>query len=59
MRYGSMPTDGPSKGIGVMPHWEKMLENYYKLMGWDAATGKPLPETLKKLDLEHVTKDLW
>ena len=59
MRYGSMPTDGPSKDIAIMPKWEKMLENYYKLMGWDAATGKPLPETLKKLDLEHVTKDLW
>jgi aldehyde:ferredoxin oxidoreductase len=59
VRYGSTPIDGPSKGIGVMPHWEKMLENYYKLMGWDVATGKPLPETLKALGLPHVIKDLW
>ncbi len=29
--------------------WDWMLENYYKLMGWDLKTGKPLPETLKKL----------
>ncbi|MDH5702987.1 MAG: hypothetical protein OEY99_02130 [Aigarchaeota archaeon] len=58
-RYGSTPIDGPSKGKSVMPHWEKMLENYYREMGWHTETGKPLPETLKKLGLEHVTKDIW
>ena len=26
-----------------------MLDNYYQLMGWDRKTGKPLPETLKKV----------
>jgi aldehyde:ferredoxin oxidoreductase len=35
-----------------------MLENYYKLMGWDVKTGKPLPETLEKLDLKELIKDL-
>ena len=58
-RYGSTPVDGPSKGIGIGPHWDRMLENYYRLMGWDVETGKPLPETLKKLGLEHMIKDLW
>ncbi|MDH5782693.1 MAG: hypothetical protein OEZ35_03390 [Candidatus Bathyarchaeota archaeon] len=58
-RYGSTPVDGPTKGISIMPHWEKMLENYYNLMGWEVKTGKPLPETLKRLGLEHVIKDLW
>jgi len=58
-RYGSTPIDGPSKGISIEPHWEKMLENYYRLMGWDVKTGKPLPETLRKLGLEHLIKDLW
>jgi len=58
-RYGSTPVDGPTKGISIMPHWEKMLENYYNLMGWHVKTGKPLPETLKRLSLEHVIKDLW
>jgi len=48
-RYGSTPIDGPSKGISVGPHWDRMLENYYRLMGWDVKTGKPLPETLKSL----------
>lgn len=58
-RYGSTPVDGPSKGISIAPHWEKMLDNYYRLMGWDVETGKPLPATLQKLGLEHVIEDLW
>jgi aldehyde:ferredoxin oxidoreductase len=36
-----------------------MVRTYYKLMGWDEETGKPLPETLRTLGLEHVTKDIW
>jgi aldehyde:ferredoxin oxidoreductase len=59
IRYGSAHFDGPWKGIGIMSHWEKMLDNYYRLMGWDVATGKPLPATLRHLDLEHVVADLW
>ena len=55
-RYGSTPVDGPSKGISIRPHWDSMLRNYYRLMGWDEETGKPLPETLRKLGLEHVNK---
>jgi len=58
-RYGSTPVDGPSKGRSIMPHLEKMLENYYDILGWDKETGKPLPETLKNLGLEHVIRDLW
>lgn len=58
-RYGSTPSDGPVKGIGVGQHWGSMLENYYRLLGWDVETGKPLQSTLKSLDLEYVAKDLW
>ncbi|MDX2448793.1 MAG: aldehyde ferredoxin oxidoreductase C-terminal domain-containing protein [Desulfobacterales bacterium] len=57
-RYGSVPVDGPVKGKNIMEKWDKMLENYYHLMGWDPETGKPLPETLKKLGLEELIKDL-
>ena len=57
-RYGSTPMDGPSAGIGIMPHWDEMLRNYYQLMGWDADTGKPLPKTLEALDIGYVGKDL-
>lgn len=58
-RYGSVHLDGPWKGIGIMSHWEKMLENYYGLMGWKVKTGKPLPKTLKNLGLEHNIQDIW
>ncbi len=50
-RYGSTPVDGPCKGIGIMNNWEKMREIYYVGMGWDTKTGKPLPDTLKDMDL--------
>jgi aldehyde:ferredoxin oxidoreductase len=57
LRYGSAPLDGPAAGRGVMPQWAKMLQNYYKAMGWDEA-GKPLPQTLKDLGLEDVIPNL-
>jgi aldehyde:ferredoxin oxidoreductase len=59
IRYGSTHIDGPWKGIGILPYWEEMLQNYYRLMGWDVETSKPLPETLTNLGLEHVIKDIW
>lgn len=58
-RWASAPADGPAKGITIMPHWEEMLDNYYRLMGWDRATGKPLPGTLRRLGLDSVARDLW
>jgi len=36
-----------------------MIKDYYKLMGWDEETGKPRRQTLLKLGLEDVAKDLW
>ncbi|MFX0200297.1 MAG: aldehyde ferredoxin oxidoreductase family protein, partial [Candidatus Hodarchaeota archaeon] len=53
-RYGSTPIDGPAKGIGIMKHWDLIRQIYYRLMGWDVATGKPLPETLRDLELEDL-----
>ena len=58
-RYGSTPTDGPAKGQAVSEQWEKMLDTWYSLVGYDRKTGKPKPETLKKLGLEWLIKDLW
>jgi aldehyde:ferredoxin oxidoreductase len=57
-RYGSIPVDGPAKGRNIMEKWPQMVENYYRLMGWDPKTGKPLPETLEKLGLKEIIKDL-
>jgi aldehyde:ferredoxin oxidoreductase len=36
-----------------------MVYDYYRLMGWDAKTGKPLRRTLSDLGLEDVAADLW
>ncbi|MBI2857737.1 MAG: hypothetical protein HYX90_01555 [Chloroflexi bacterium] len=58
-RYSSAPIDGPFQGKTIAPVWRDAVQNYYRLMGWDTETSRPLPETLKKLGLEHVIKDIW
>jgi aldehyde:ferredoxin oxidoreductase len=57
-RYGSTPKDGPIQGISIMPHWDEMLENYYKLMGWHPKTGIPEKCTLEELGVEFVWEEL-
>jgi aldehyde:ferredoxin oxidoreductase len=57
VRYGSIPVDGPNKGVNIMEKWDWMVKNYYTLMGWDPQTGVPLPETLEKLDLKELIND--
>ena len=57
-RYGSVPVDGPAQGMNIMEKWDVMVENDYTIMGWDPKTGKPLAETLEKLDLGELVKDL-
>jgi aldehyde:ferredoxin oxidoreductase len=58
-RYGSTPVDGPAKGQAVSAQWEKMLDTWYTLVGYDRKTGKPLPETLQRLGLDWLARDLW
>jgi len=58
-RYGSSIPDGPNQGKDITPMLDKMIGIYYREMGWDRATGKPLPDTLRKLKLEYVIPDLW
>ena len=57
--YGSIPVDGPARGRNIMAHFDYMLDAYYKHMGWDRKSGKPLPETLTKLGLEKESDDIW
>lgn len=58
IRYGSAPVDGPIKGKSIMPSWNALLDEYYRLMGWDRSTGYPLSDTLKDLGLEGPLIDL-
>jgi aldehyde:ferredoxin oxidoreductase len=46
---------GPSKGMFVSrEELDTMLNEYYKLRGWDPTTGIPLSETLIRLELPNV-----
>ena len=47
------------KGQSIHAHWPAILADYYRQMGWDLDTGKPMPETLDALGLEDVRADLW
>lgn len=58
-RYGSTSLAGAGKGKSILTNWNEARMTYYKEMGWDPETGKPLPETLKKVGLEFVIPDLW
>ena len=56
-RYGSVPDSGEGKGKSLESVWEKALDMYYAGMGWDK-DGIPLPETLERLGLGYVARDL-
>jgi aldehyde:ferredoxin oxidoreductase len=56
-RYGSAPDSGPGKGRSLHAFWDKMLDAYYKGMGWDNE-GTPLPDTLEAYGLAYVANDL-
>ncbi len=58
-KYGSAPVNGPLAGRSIIPKWEEILDEYYRIMGWDRTTGKPLPNTLKELKLEIIIPDIW
>jgi aldehyde:ferredoxin oxidoreductase len=53
-----VPT-GPHKGRKIdRDKLEKMKDEYYQLRGWDITTGLPTKETLEKLGLHDVVKNL-
>jgi aldehyde:ferredoxin oxidoreductase len=52
-RYGSTPVDGPNAGKSFLECFPAMRQAYWRFMGWDENTGRPLPETLKELNLDE------
>jgi aldehyde:ferredoxin oxidoreductase len=50
-------TDGPSAGF--VPDLAGMLDAYYRVRRWDAATGRPTVGLLQALGMEDVWRDLW
>ena len=52
--FAQSSTAGPSKGQVVdRDAFEKMIEDYYGVAGWDRATGIPTDEKLKALGIER------
>jgi len=50
---------GPAKGRLISEKMlNSMLDEYYELRGWNKKTGIPLPETLLKLSLDDVKREL-
>jgi aldehyde:ferredoxin oxidoreductase len=47
---------GPAKGSVV--HLEPMLDEYYRVRGWDQACGWPTADKLRSLRLDYVIADL-
>ena len=50
------PTTGPFAGKKV--DFDTVRKNYYKAMGWDPETGKPLESTLQELGLKALVGKL-
>ena len=48
---------GLSKGLTART--EEMIEEYYRLRGWDLSTGWPTPEKLRELSLEKEMKSFY
>ena len=42
----------------IREHLEQSKSDYYRLMGWDSATGKPTLPTLKRLGLKDVAEEM-
>ena len=51
-------SDHPSGADEYAPDFEKMLEAYYEVRGWDPTTGNPKKEKLKELSLDRLMEDL-
>jgi aldehyde:ferredoxin oxidoreductase len=54
--FSEASTFGPNKGEVVdRAKFEKMLDEYYRIAGWDKSTGIPTKEKLTELGIESVT----
>jgi aldehyde:ferredoxin oxidoreductase len=50
---------GPLKGASIdKEKFEKMLEDYYEMRGWDKETGVPTSERLRSLGVGEIAKDM-
>ena len=53
------PDAGPAAGLSIAPYLAGWVREYYKTLGWDERTGKPLKSTIKRLGLEEFQSVVW
>ena len=52
-------SDGPRSGDRIhLDEYNKMLDAYYTMRGWDKETGRPTRLKLKALGLEYIADEL-
>ncbi len=49
----------PEKPVVSQEVLNKMLDDYYELVGWDKETGWPRPDTLRELGLDFCIDPIW
>ncbi|MFI5400320.1 MAG: aldehyde ferredoxin oxidoreductase family protein [SAR324 cluster bacterium] len=45
------PKEGVAAGKSIAPHLHRMVEEYYRIMGWNTATAAPTQATLRRVGL--------
>lgn len=56
-RISQPPPMGPYAGEVI--NFDILRNAYFSAMNWDPLSGKPYPNELARLGLEHIIKDLW
>lgn len=58
--YNEPLSSGPDKGMTMVERepFEKLLDEYYSIRGWDVKTSIPTKEKLMELGLEEIAKTL-
>lgn len=49
---------GPLAGHPSAPYFERMVKDYYEVIGWERETGIPTEDTLKRLGIDELIKDV-
>ncbi|MBI4321179.1 MAG: hypothetical protein HY675_22030 [Chloroflexi bacterium] len=49
----------PSGAPPIRPYLRGMIDEYYRLMGWDEKSGKPWRSTLKRVGLDEFAEQIW
>jgi len=59
-RFTEPMIGGPTNGMYIdATDFERMLDDFYEMRGWDVETGIPKQEKLKELELNFVVEELY